>query len=329
MYAMIKIEGVRHAYKTATGPLPVLDGLERSLHAYFVHSYHLRAADPSDILATIASMRDTRPIALSGSIGLVRSRSSAINCGTACSGSFPTGTALQLTATPAVGSSFTSWTGACAGQGAICSLTVTGPVNTQAVFTLNTYTVSVSFTGLSSGFVETTDGSITCRNNGQTSCSAQIPHGQTLTFVASDGTPRGNTPGAAFVRWSAGPCANSTQTSCTTTVTGALNVRAEYVQTYEFILNITGGNLTVSERVNVNIGGVVTTCSPNMQLGYIQPPCSFVVPVAGTVGLSALPIAAFGGFNNWVSSPNVCAGSAPNCSFNMPASLTTVSASFD
>ncbi|MGE0847389.1 MAG: imidazole glycerol phosphate synthase subunit HisH [Flavobacteriaceae bacterium] len=31
---------------------PVLDGLERSLHAYFVHSYHLRAADPSDVLAT-------------------------------------------------------------------------------------------------------------------------------------------------------------------------------------------------------------------------------------------------------------------------------------
>ena len=28
MYPMIKIEGVRHAYKTATGPLPVLDGLE-------------------------------------------------------------------------------------------------------------------------------------------------------------------------------------------------------------------------------------------------------------------------------------------------------------
>ena len=28
MYPMIKIEGVRHAYKTASGPLPVLDGLE-------------------------------------------------------------------------------------------------------------------------------------------------------------------------------------------------------------------------------------------------------------------------------------------------------------
>ena len=31
MYPMIKIEGVRHAYKTATGPLPVLDGLELEL----------------------------------------------------------------------------------------------------------------------------------------------------------------------------------------------------------------------------------------------------------------------------------------------------------
>ncbi|MEJ2036822.1 MAG: ATP-binding cassette domain-containing protein, partial [Maritimibacter sp.] len=32
MYPMIKIEGVRHAYKTADGPLPVLDGLELSLN---------------------------------------------------------------------------------------------------------------------------------------------------------------------------------------------------------------------------------------------------------------------------------------------------------
>jgi NitT/TauT family transport system ATP-binding protein len=31
MYPMIKIEGVRHAYKTPTGPLPVLDGLELAL----------------------------------------------------------------------------------------------------------------------------------------------------------------------------------------------------------------------------------------------------------------------------------------------------------
>ena len=31
MYPMIKIEGVRHAYKTPAGPLPVLDGLEMSL----------------------------------------------------------------------------------------------------------------------------------------------------------------------------------------------------------------------------------------------------------------------------------------------------------
>lgn len=261
--------------------------------------------------------------------GQVTSAPSAITCGTACSGSFPTGTALQLTANPAVGSSFTAWTGACAGQGAVCNLTVTGPVNTQAVFTVNTYTVTVSFTGLNVGEVDTTDGSISCRTNGHASCSAPIPHGQTLTFVASDVDPRGTTPGFAFVRWSAGPCANSTQTSCTTTITGPLTVRAEYVATYEFILNITGGTLTVSERVNVTIGGVVTTCSPNMQFGYIQPPCSFAAPVAGTVSLSALPSIALGGFNNWTSSPNVCAGSSPNCNFMMPASLTNVSASFD
>ena len=34
-------------------PHPVLDGLEAGAHAYFVHSYHLAAADPAQVLAHV------------------------------------------------------------------------------------------------------------------------------------------------------------------------------------------------------------------------------------------------------------------------------------
>lgn len=36
-----------------TAAHPVLDGLPAGAHAYFVHSYHLRCADPSHCLATV------------------------------------------------------------------------------------------------------------------------------------------------------------------------------------------------------------------------------------------------------------------------------------
>jgi glutamine amidotransferase len=32
---------------------PVLDGIETGAHAYFVHSYHLQASNPDQVLATV------------------------------------------------------------------------------------------------------------------------------------------------------------------------------------------------------------------------------------------------------------------------------------
>lgn len=36
------------------GRHPILDGIEPGAHAYFVHSYHMRCADPADVLATVS-----------------------------------------------------------------------------------------------------------------------------------------------------------------------------------------------------------------------------------------------------------------------------------
>ncbi|SMC59665.1 InlB B-repeat-containing protein [Kibdelosporangium aridum] len=57
-------------------------------------------------------------------------------CPSTCSVTRNAGTSIQLTADPANDRTFTSWGGACAGQGATCSLTMTGQQSVSATFTL-------------------------------------------------------------------------------------------------------------------------------------------------------------------------------------------------
>jgi hypothetical protein len=70
--------------------------------------------------------------------GKVTSEPAGIDCGATCSGSFDYGTQVSLTATPDAGAVFRTWTGACSGQGATCTLTITKATSTNAVFELPT-----------------------------------------------------------------------------------------------------------------------------------------------------------------------------------------------
>ena len=65
--------------------------------------------------------------------GTITSSPSGINCGSTCSSSFAAGTAVTLTATPASGSAFTGWSGACSGTGA-CTVTMNSAQTATATF---------------------------------------------------------------------------------------------------------------------------------------------------------------------------------------------------
>lgn len=67
--------------------------------------------------------------------GTVTSQPAGIDCGGAgsCSAMFPSGNVLTLTAKGS-GSSFSGWTGACAGQSAVCQITPSGDITTSASF---------------------------------------------------------------------------------------------------------------------------------------------------------------------------------------------------
>lgn len=58
--------------------------------------------------------------------GLVAADVGAVNCGGICSGVYPSGTLITLTATPAGSSQFTGWLGPCTGLGA-CQFTINSP----------------------------------------------------------------------------------------------------------------------------------------------------------------------------------------------------------
>ena len=95
---------------------------------------------------------------------------SGISCGATCSATYGSGTVVNLTATPAGGSTFTGWSGACTGTGS-CSVTMSAAKTVTATFALSavSYTLSVAKGGTGAGTVSSSPAGISC---GATCCAA-------------------------------------------------------------------------------------------------------------------------------------------------------------
>jgi hypothetical protein len=145
-----------------------------------------------------------------------------IDCGnpappSVCSTTFTSGTSVSLTATPATGYSFSSWTaGPCNGTTAsTCAFVVSNTTATSAtaLFTINTYLLTVNRAGTQGGTVTSNpvnpqSGSISCGPAaGIVDCSVIATYNTAVTLTE---TPPA---GGGFGSWSATP------TSCT--VSGA------------------------------------------------------------------------------------------------------------
>jgi hypothetical protein len=73
--------------------------------------------------------------------GTVASSTGGLNCGATCAANLPGGTSVTLTATPANGSTFAGWSGACTGTGQ-CIVTLTGAASVSAQFNPVPFVVS-------------------------------------------------------------------------------------------------------------------------------------------------------------------------------------------
>jgi Divergent InlB B-repeat domain len=250
------------------------------------------------VTATFAIVTYPVTVALAGTgTGSVTSSPAGIECGFDCSETVNHGTVMTLTATAAVGSTFTGWSGDCTGPG-VCSVTVTSPKSVTAIFTRNTYALSVTRSGTGSGSVTSSPSGIDC---GAT-CSEVVGHGSNVTLTAVAAT------GSTFTGWSGGGCSGTSP--CTMTVTAATTVNAS------FTLN----RYTLSVALGGTGSGSVTSSPAGISCGST---CSELVDHGGVVRLTAA--AAVGStFAGW--SGGGCASANP-CDVTMTAA-TSVSATF-
>lgn len=162
--------------------------------------------------------------------GTVTSSPVGINCGAGCSASYNYGTVVTLNATPAIGSTFTGWSGACTGTGA-CAVTMNASKSVTATFTLKRYTLTATKAGTGAGIVTSLPTGINCGGT----CSASYDYG-TVVILTATATPMIN-PAAdsVFTGWSA----------CAGTGTCAVTIDADKSVTATFSIACAGQAATI------------------------------------------------------------------------------------
>jgi len=256
------------------------------------------ASSMADTVAvTVAAPKFALSVSTSGNgSGTVTSSPVGISCPSDCEGTYEQGTKVTLTPTPAAGSEFKGWDGACAGSGA-CEVTMSAAKSVEAEFALQRHALTVTKSGAGSGTVTSSPAGISC---GAT-CAASFDHGIEVTLTAAPAA------GSEFKGWS-GACAGSG--SCKVAISAAKSVGAEFAPVPKF-------NLAVSSQGNGS--GTVTSSPAGISCGS---DCEQAYEQGTKVTLSPSP-AAGSEFKGW---GGACAG-AGACEVTMSAARS-VSAEF-
>jgi PKD repeat protein len=150
-------------------------------------------------------------------LGAVSSSPAGIVWCSSCEASYYAGTVVTLTATADAYSTFTGWSGDCAGTGS-CQVTVDQARSVTATFDLKAFTLTVAKAGTGSGTVTSSPAGISCGAGCQASFAAHTP-------VTLTPTPDGN---SIFTGWSGdcsgtGSCQVAMHQARSVTATFALN----------------------------------------------------------------------------------------------------------
>ncbi|PIR52863.1 hypothetical protein COU76_04195 [Candidatus Peregrinibacteria bacterium CG10_big_fil_rev_8_21_14_0_10_49_10] len=117
-----------------------------------------------------------------------------INCGTDCTETYTSGTSVTLTAYPTVGTAFSGWTGACAGQSNPCTLAMTADKATTANFTFLGYILTVNSS-------PALGGSISCQYSNGQSVSCRTPFLPDSTVILTAAPLNVPAPGYKLSSW--------------------------------------------------------------------------------------------------------------------------------
>ncbi|MBF0486691.1 MAG: VCBS repeat-containing protein, partial [Nitrospirae bacterium] len=174
------------------------------------------------VTATFAAVPVNKQLTVSKTgNGTITSSPSGISCGSACSASYASGTAVILTATPDSGYAFTSWGGDCSGTtGNSCTLTMSSAKTVSATFAASSNSYLLTVTSPSNGTISSTSNDIICGTGG-TTCSKSYTSGTPVILTAIPDS------GYAFTSWG-GACIGTTGNSCTVTMSSAKSVAATF-----------------------------------------------------------------------------------------------------
>ncbi len=191
--------------------------------------------------------------------GTVTSTPAGVSCGATCSAAFASGAVVTLTAAPASGSTFGGWSGACAGTGATCTVTMSQARSVTATFDGPPvrYTLTVGRDGTGSGMVTSSPAGLSC----STTCSGTFAAGTSVTLLAVPAH------GSLFTGWS-GPCAGTV--ACVLAMTEARSVTATFDRGSISRLAVTragtGSGTVTSSPQGVDCG---PTCSASFASGTV------------------------------------------------------------
>lgn len=198
------------------------------------------------VTVSVAAPKYALKVSRSGTgSGTVTSSPAGIECGADCEESYEQGTKVALTPTPAAGSEFKGWSGACTGSGA-CEVTMSSAKSVGAEFALVKHQLTVSKSGTGSGTVTSSPAGIECGST----CAASLDHG---TLVKLTGTPA---TGSKAVTW--GGCdkvngANECEVamSAAKTITATFNLESHQLT---LIKNGSGTGTVTSSPAGIECG---------------------------------------------------------------------------
>ena len=152
--------------------------------------------------------------------GTVTSTPAGINCGTGagCEAEYEEGVEVELHQSPASGSEFKEWTGACAGAGT-CKVTMSAAKAVGAVFAPIPRTLAIAKAGTGTGEVK-------CKANGGSAgaCAASYPNATSVELIATANA------GSSFAGFSAatGSAASCAASPCAFTIEANSAVTATF-----------------------------------------------------------------------------------------------------
>jgi hypothetical protein len=164
-----------------------------------------------------------------GGAGTVTSSPSGISCGPDCSQRYVSETVVTLSPSPASGSVFTGWRGACSGTGT-CRVTMGADRSVTAVFK-DLYILSVAKTGSGAGIVTSSPAGISCGSD----CSQRYVSETMVTLRPAPAS------GSSFRGWS-GACSGTG--TCQVTMTAARSVGAAFTRSASTLADTNEGEGT-------------------------------------------------------------------------------------